>query len=223
MKKLYILIFLSIFSNILFAQTWVLVNTVSSPGARPSISASDINTVWIADGSSGAPKIFRSVNGGVNFTQISVTGISQEIYCVWGISPTHAFVGEGEVNGNARLFRTTNGGLNWTSILETPSNRGYFNGLVFTKASVNLFGLAVAERIYRSSNNGVNWIEINSGANGVSNAHNSLMIIDNNFYGFGLNNGSARIRLTTDNGNSWSTQQVNISGNYTSAIAFHSN
>ncbi len=226
MKKLYIIIipiFLLLFSNALFAQTWVLVNTVSNPGIGPSISVADMNTVWIADGSPNTPKIFRSVNGGVNFTQISVTGISQEIYCIWGTSSTNAFVGEGEVNGNARLFRTTNGGLNWISVVQTSANGGFFNGLAFTKATASVFGLAIAEKVFRTSNNGTTWIELNSGVNGVSNAHNSLMIIDNNFYGFGLNNGSARIRLTTDNANSWSNQQVNISGNNTSAIAFHSN
>jgi hypothetical protein len=49
------------------------------------------------------------------------------------------------------------------------------------------------------------------------------MIIDNNFYGFGLNNGAARVRLTTNNSASWTTQQISVSGNYTSAIAFHTN
>jgi hypothetical protein len=49
------------------------------------------------------------------------------------------------------------------------------------------------------------------------------MIIDNNFYGFGLNNGAARVRLTTNNSSSWNTYQLSVSGNYTSAIAFHTN
>src|SRR4030095_16868013 len=49
------------------------------------------------------------------------------------------------------------------------------------------------------------------------------MIIDNDFYGFGLNNGAARVRLTTNNSASWVNQQISVSGYYTSAIGFHTN
>jgi hypothetical protein len=81
----------------------------------------------------------------------------------------------------------------------------------------------MATRVYRSTNTGQNWVIVNSGAGGVSNAQNSLMIVDNQFYGFGLDNGAARIRLTTDNSVTWAIQNINVSGNYTSAIAFHTN
>jgi photosystem II stability/assembly factor-like uncharacterized protein len=121
------------------------------------------------------------------------------------------------------MLRTMNGGVNWTTILTSEPNGGHFTGLAFTKANGNIFGLSLAERIYRSSNSGLNWIVLNPGVNGVSNAINSLMIIDNNFYGFGLNNGAARVRLTTNNSSSWNTYQLSVSGNYTSAIAFHTN
>jgi hypothetical protein len=59
-----------------------------------------------------------------------------------------------------------------------------------------------------------------SGVNGVSNAHNSLMMVDNFFYGFGMNNGASRIRLTRDNAVNWNNLMVGLIGNYTSAIAF---
>lgn len=206
-----------------FSQSWQLAGSVNSPGLRPVISVCLPNVAWVADGSGATPKIFRTTNGGLNWEVIPATGIGHEIYCIWAINATYAFVGEGVVNGNANLYRTTNSGANWTSILQTSGNGGYFNGLAFTKANGGLFGLALAEKLYRSSNAGLNWIEINPGAVGVSNAQNSLMIIDNNFYGFGLNNGSARIRLTTDNSASWTTQNISVSGNYTSAIAFHTN
>lgn len=215
-------IFILLTANIL-AQSWVQVAPVTNPGIRPSISVASINDVWIVDGTSGAPKIFKSVDGGTSWQPVQTAGIDQELYCVWAMSGNLVYVGEGEVNGNADLLRTTNGGANWTVVFSTPPNRGYFNGLAFTKANGNIFGLSIAERVYRSVNNGNNWIELNPGVNGVSNAQNSLMIVDNDFYGFGLNNGSARVRLTTDNSSSWSTQTLSVSGNYTSAIGFHSN
>jgi photosystem II stability/assembly factor-like uncharacterized protein len=205
------------------SQEWVNAGFVDQPGVRPSISVSGINNAWIANGSVNNPKIFRTTNGGLNWLPVSVTGISQEIYCIYALNQNIVFVGEGVYSGNAKLLKTTNGGLNWEVVLTTSQNGGHFTGLAFTKINGNLFGLAIAERIYRSSNFGVNWIELNPGVNGVSNAHNSLTIVDNDFYAFGLNNGAARIRLTTNNAVNWVTQNLNISGNYTSAIAYHSN
>ncbi|HMQ79773.1 MAG TPA: T9SS type A sorting domain-containing protein [Ignavibacteria bacterium] len=211
------------FSLSINSQSWVPAGNVTSPGTRPSISVCGINSAYIADGSQNAPKVFRTTNGGLNWLTVPVGGITNEIYCVWAINDNLAFVGEGYVNGNANLYKTTNAGANWSSILTTGSNNGHFTGLAFTKINGNLFALAIAEKVYRSSNSGNNWVELSAGVTGVSNAQNSLMIVDNDFYGFGLNNGAARIRLTTNNSTSWTTQQISVSGNYTSAIAFHSN
>ncbi|HJY63531.1 MAG TPA: T9SS type A sorting domain-containing protein [Ignavibacteria bacterium] len=223
-KTLFLLLFLTFFIAVnLYSQPlWLLTGNVNQPGLIPSISMCNSNVGWIVGGT-GSPKIFKTTNGGVNWTTISTTGITQELYCVAGFDENVAFVGEGVVNGNARLFKTTNGGANWTVVLTTSGNGGFFNGIQFTRANNNLYGVAIAEKIYRSSNSGQTWVELNPGVNGVSNAHNSLMIIDNDFYGFGLNNGAARIRMTSDNSISWNTYQINISGNVTSAIAFHTN
>ncbi len=213
-----------IFSNNIFSQEWTLAGIVTNPGVRPSISVVNGNSVWIADGSVDTPKIFRTLNAGLNWDIMPVTGISQEIYCIWSFGPDNAIVGEGTINGNARMFITNNAGLNWTVVAQTNPNQGYFNGLAFPRygPSFNV-GLAVAERIYRTNDGGNNWTMLQSGVNGVSNAQNSLMIIDGLFYGFGMNNGAARIRITEDNGGSWSNHAVNISGSYTSAIAFKEN
>jgi photosystem II stability/assembly factor-like uncharacterized protein len=222
MKKIITFLILAASFSV-YSQTWLPAGFVTSPGTRPSISISSPDIAWVADGGTTTPKIFKTSNSGANWSVIPVAGITNEIYCIWALGANMAFVGEGVVNGNAKLLKTTNNGANWTTILTTDGNGGHFTGLAFTKGNANLFGLAIAERVYRSSNSGVNWVELNPGVNGVSNAQNSLMIIDNNFYGFGLNNGSARIRLTTDNSGTWATQQLSVSGDYTSAIAFHTN
>lgn len=219
-----VIFFLIILLNLPFyAQSWLPAGTVTNPGIRPSISVCGENIAWIADGGTTTPKIFRTTDGGANWITVPTGGIVNEIYCVYAFTGNIAYVGEGVVSGGANLLKTTNAGANWQVVMTTENNRGYFNGLAFTKANGNIFGLAIAERIYRSTNSGVNWYEVNAGVNGVSNAQNSLMIVDNEFYGFGMNNGAARIRLTTNNSTSWLTQQISVSGNYTSAIAFHSN
>lgn len=216
-------ILLLLLNNSSSAQDWVLAGQVPNPGSQPSISVVDWNTVWIADGSVDTPKVFRTTNSGLNWTQQPAPVGSKEIYCVWGISNTSVLAGEGVVNGNARMFLTTNSGLNWSVIVQTGNNRGFFNGIAFQRmGAIAQIGLALAERIYRTSDGGYNWIELQSGVNGVSNAHNSLFIVDNFFYGFGLNNGAARLRVTPDNAQSWQVQQLGILGNYTSAVAFKS-
>jgi photosystem II stability/assembly factor-like uncharacterized protein len=207
----------------IYSQQWVNAGFVNNPGSIPSISVVNNDIVWIVGGNGDTAKAFRTTNGGMNWQSLPVTGIPHALYCVTGIDMDLAFAGEGVVSGHANLYKTTNGGQNWISIFQTLPNRGFFNGLVFTKYNNYLLGIALAERIYRSSNSGVNWVEVNAGVNGVSNAHNSLFIVDNQFYGFGMNNGVARVRLTTDNGLVWTTYTLNITGNYTSAIAFHLN
>jgi photosystem II stability/assembly factor-like uncharacterized protein len=206
-----------------FSSDWQRAGFVTDPGIRPSISVCGPSSAWIADGFPGAPKIFKTSNRGEVWSTVQTSGINREIYCIWAMNDNLVFVGEGEVSGNAQMLRSTDGGQSWTSILNSQPNGGHFTGLAFTKANSHIFGLSLAERIYRSSNSGLNWVVINPGVNGVSNAQNSLMIIDNDFYGFGLNNGAARVRITTNNAASWNTYHLSVTGNYTSAIAFHSN
>jgi hypothetical protein len=95
---------------------------------------------------------------------------------------------------------------------------------MFARNNVNRgTGIALAERIYKTVNNGLTWTMEQSGVVGVSNAHNSLMVVDQFFYGFGLNNGAARVRMTTNSGGDWGNHAVNVTGNYTSAIGFNDN
>ncbi len=205
-----------------YAQSWVLAGTITNPGQRPSISIVNYSTAWVADGTVDNPKVFRTINGGLNWISLPTTGIAEELYCIWATAENTAFTGEGEVNGNARLFYTSNAGVNWVSVVQTGQNQGYFNGIIFSRRDAT-YGFAIAERIFRSTNSGLNWTMILSGVNGVSNAHNSLFMIDGNFYGFGMNNGAARVRLTTNDGSNWMNQAIGVPGNYTSAVAFADN
>jgi len=210
------------FSEIGSSQSWVQVGTISNPGNQPNISVVNSKDVWVADGEPDIPKIFRSSNAGVNWSMIPAPQGAKEIYALWAISRDGAFVGEGIVTGNARLFYTPDAGATWQVVAQSNPNQGYFNGIVFSRKDTS-YGFALAERIFKTTNGGQNWTMIQSGLNGVSNAHNSLFMIDNYFYGFGMNQGAARLRITTDGGVSFFNQTLNISGSYTSAVAFHSN
>jgi len=212
-------------SNNVQSQDWNLAGWVPNPGTHPSICVYDGSNVWIAGGPPDTPKVFKTSDGGSNWIQLPTVGMLKELYCVWVISPTVCFAGEGaNLSGNAKLFRTVDDGMTWAQVMQTSSNDGFWNGIIFAKNSfARGTGIALAERIFKTSNNGTNWVMQQSGVVGVSNAHNSLMVVDWNFYGFGMNNGAARIRLTTNGGGSWSNHTVNLTGNYTSAIAFNDN
>lgn len=205
------------------AQQWVLAGSVPEPGLQPTISVVNGNDVWIAGGPTGTPKVYRTTNGGVNWLEVPISGPTVELNCLWATSPVNVFTGEGgNLSGGARMFKTTDAGQTWTAVLQTNPNQGYFNGIIFSKKNGNRgYGIALAERIYKTSNYGVNWFMQQSGVNGVSNAHNSLFVVDFDFYGFGMNNGAARIRITTNAGTGWNNYTVNLTGNYTSGIAFY--
>jgi len=102
-----------------FAQTWVDAGFVPSPGAQPSISVVTSDVAWICGGSGTTPKLFKTINGGLNWTELSVLGLGHELGCVAAISPDIVFVGESIVTGGANLYKTVNGGSTWTSVFQT--------------------------------------------------------------------------------------------------------
>jgi photosystem II stability/assembly factor-like uncharacterized protein len=220
-----LLVSIIIFSETSLAQQWTIAGYVTNPGSQPSICVVNGDVVWIAGGPPSAPKVFRTMNRGELWSELPTTGIAKELNCLWATNQNTAFVGEGgNVAGYSKLYKTVDGGVTWNVVFTTSTNDGYFNGIMFARSTVNRgTGIALAERIYKTVNNGLTWTMEQSGVVGVSNAHNSLMVVDQFFYGFGLNNGAARIRVTTNSGVDWMNRAVNIIGNYTSAIAFNDN
>ncbi|MBN1633209.1 MAG: T9SS type A sorting domain-containing protein [Ignavibacteria bacterium] len=226
MKKIYLVFtvlmiinFASIFSNNIYAQKWTLAGQIQSPGLEPSISVIDEYNVWIAGGTPDTPRVYKTTNGGMNWIELPTTGISKELYCIWAVNPTTVYVGEGILSGNAKLFKTTNGGDNWTVALTTNPNQGYFNSIVFSNSDP-LVGAVQSLRIHITTNGGVTWIQKNPGGSVMSSVQNSLVMIDANFLGFGMNNGASRITLTLNSGTSWIVQNLNLTGSIVCGLDF---
>jgi len=222
--------------QIAFSQ-WTQINTLSNLGTYPSVSVVDANTYVIAGGNPGTPRIYRTTNGGLNFTSISTTGITYEIYCVWARSSTNIFVGNGGASGgtggNARLYRTTNGGTTWTNVLSTGGTGGFFNGVVFSRSNPN-FGIAQSDPptpggvyyLAKTTNGGANWTVTNPPLTGTASAQNSVFCMDQNFYGFGINTSPYRIYFTTNGGTNWNLKTLTGAGGtsgFVSSIAFNDN
>lgn len=240
LKKLPVLFFATLLL-ILFCSPvnsqWVASGTVPLVGNWPSISVANPNVIWIAGGQA-TPQIFRSVNGGTTWTAIGTTGLpAKALMCVWAIDSLIAFVGDGgdaqgQTGGDARVSMTTNGGQTWTSLFNTGGTAGFFNGIVFSRTMPS-FGFAESDPqtgagqpyyVQKSTNGGMNWtLTSPPGISGAASAQNSLVCIDDQFYGYGLNAGASRVYFTSNGGTSWTIGTLGIAGSFVSGFAFHTN
>ncbi|MBN1633176.1 MAG: T9SS type A sorting domain-containing protein [Ignavibacteria bacterium] len=217
MKKFLPILLVLLLAGFCYSQ-WTAVGTVSSVGSYPSLSVASPNIVFVAGGPSGVPYIWRSTNAGVTFTQLPTSGVSLEVYCVWGVDANTIFVGDGGAaggaGGNAKFYKTTNGGTNWTIVLQTGGTAGFINGIVFSRTNPN-FGVVESDPptgttywIAKTHDGGNNWYVTNPPLSGAASAQNSIIVVDSFFYGFGLNAAPTRVGLTTNAGLNWTYQTL---------------
>jgi photosystem II stability/assembly factor-like uncharacterized protein len=232
--KLFALALALFFTANAFSQ-WTFVGFVTNQGPIPSISVPSQNTLWIAGGTN-TPQVWRSTNGGANFTNATGTGMTLDLFCIWAIDDNTAFVGDGGgaggIGGNARFYKTTNGGSTWTTVLSTGGTLGFINGIVFSRSNPQ-FGIAQSDPptgggqpywIAKTTDGGNTWSVTNPpGISGAASAQNSIICIDAMFYGFGLNAGVSRVSYTSNGGTTWVTQSLGIGGSFISGFAFHDN
>jgi hypothetical protein len=216
---------------------WTVASTVSfgTTTGYPSVSVTDANTVWTCLGPNGTPLVLKSTNAGANFSAATGTGISLELYCIWGKDVNTAFVGNGGaaggLGGNASFYRTTNGGATWTSVGSTGGTAGFINGIVFSKTMPS-FGISQSDPptgtgqayyVSRTTDGGATWAVTNPpGVAGNASAQNSIVVLDNMWYGFGLN-AAAGVYYTTNGGTTWVQGNLGIPGTFTSGFAMSDN
>jgi photosystem II stability/assembly factor-like uncharacterized protein len=150
----------------------------------------DNNIIFIG---SDVGKIFKSTNGGVNFSLCGITGYST-ILKIKMID-----LNTGYALDMTKLYKTTNGGTNWSMIASTTYS---FNSMVFFNENngllvgVQLEGPAILKR---TSNGGINWIDTvfaTSGTmriKGIPNSSNAILYLNGKFL------------KTTNMGLSWTT------------------
>ena len=227
MKKLNFFIFSS-FIMLSFLVTsnsfsqWTWVGSIAQPISYPSISVCAPDVAWIATGTTNQGKIWRTTNGGVNWTLLNAPS-GPEPYCIWAIDANTAFIGDGGAGGgaggNAKVYRTTDGGTTWTNLLSTGGSAGFINGIVFSRTMPS-FGIAESDPpggagqpywVAVTTNGGNNWTVTNPpGISGAASAQNSIVVIDNMFYGFGLNAGVSRVYFTSNGGTSWTIGTLGV-------------
>ncbi len=221
-------------ANIGFGQ-WVNTgsSSLSNIGSFPSTCIVDQNVIFVAGGDNTiGGVIYRSTNGGANFTKLPLNGITVKdgtrkyryFSCIFAKDANTIFVGDASAYAtdglldNAKFYKTTNGGTNWTTVASTGSGiLGFFNGIVFSKSNPQ-FGIAHCDPngsngtflIWKTTNGGTNWTKMsNAQAPNAYGAQNSVFVIDQNFFGFGLNVSNARVAITTNGGTNWNYYSLN--------------
>jgi photosystem II stability/assembly factor-like uncharacterized protein len=236
MKKLLTtMAFILFFLNISFAQgTWTLQSTLTGLGDYPAISVYSPTGVVVAGGLSGKPKVFKSTDSGVNWTDITgnLTG-NPEIYSLWAIDENVIYACDGGSNGgnggNAKVWKTTNGGTNWTTILTTGGTEGFINGITFSRTMPD-FGIIQSDPplgagqpywIAKTTNSGNSWTITDApGIDSSSSVLSTVKVIDSLFYGFGIYP-LCKVHLTTDGGATWNLRYSGLASGYiTSDFAF---
>ena len=233
LKTFLCVVTLFVASENLFAQ-WTSAGSVVSPGTYPSVSVVNQNTAWIAGGPNGNPRVFLTTDGGTTWATLGAMGLfALEVYCVWGVNATTAYVGNGGVvggaGGNAKFFLTANAGTEWTVVDSTGGTGGFYNGIVFSKI-VPTFGIAQSDPptgagqpyyVAKTTNGGTTWTRTSPpGIAGAASAVNSVFVIDQNFYGFGLNAAPPRVYITNDGGTNWYIGNLGLAGAFVSSVAF---
>ncbi|MCI0448786.1 MAG: T9SS type A sorting domain-containing protein [Chlorobi bacterium] len=196
---------------------WTAVGNV---GNTIDISVVNASTIWTAYNLN----VYLSTNGGANFTS-NFLGPNQ-LFAVWGISATTCYAGDQE----GRVSITTNGGLNWQVVLNAGGPEGFINDIVFSRTNP-MIGMVFSDPptgaggnvwLAKTTNGGNSW-SIGSGPTsaGLVGSVNSLMIIDDQFYGYGLN-GYSLVRITTNGGTNWLSQNLGTGSGDVTSLAFSS-
>lgn len=220
---------------------WTIAGSVSGVGTFPSISVVDQNNVWVAGGTN-TPAIFRTTNGGTNWLTVPTTGVPLDVFCVWAVDANTAYVGNGGAaggaGGNASFYKTTDAGTTWTTVASTGGSAGFFNGIVFSKTNPLIgiaqsdppAGVGTAYYISITTDGGTTWSPLSPappGVTGQASAQNSIVVIDNQFFGFGLGNTAPpRAYLTSNGGSSWfvgNMSAIGTASGFTSGLAFSDN
>ena len=212
---------------------WTIQSTLTDLGDYPSISVYGPAGVVIAGGLAGIPKVYKSTNSGVNWTDITGNLTSNpEPYCVWAVDGNVIYAGDGGSNGgaggNAKVWKTTNGGTTWANILTTGGSLGFINGIVFSRTMPS-FGFIQSDPpngspqpfwIAKTTDGGSNWaVTTAPSMSSTFGIFNTLVAIDNQFYGYGVYPDPI-VHLTTDGGTTWNARNLGITGNGIYGFAF---
>ncbi|QBN18637.1 T9SS type A sorting domain-containing protein [Flavobacterium nackdongense] len=201
MRRIFTLL-LVLFLNTVTKAQWTKCNNPA--GALPYSLTIQNDTLYLGTLSNG---IYRSTDGGFNWTQINNGITSMQI---WNIAYVNGVLYASSTNGT--VFKSLNGGDNWvlsnTGISSTTiiRNFAFFNNKIFA-TSTN-------KGVYISSDNGSSWAQHNSGIVGL--VAEPLLIVDTDLF-VGVNQKVYKYDSVNQN---WISKSTGIPNNTVGSLAY---
>lgn len=225
LKLLFLALFL-VFASKGFSQWTYCPGSLqmSGLGPYPYVSVLDQNNVWVCGGTGGAPKVYKSTNGGTNFINVTGSLTGPEFFAIWVVDANTALVGDGGAvggtGGNAKIWRTTDGGTSWNTVLTTGGSLGFWNGIagapnnrsfVYAQSDQPAAG---GQFIAISTNGGANWTTSQTTVGGTTGAAGSVFVASPTYFGHGIS-GFSRVCFTTNGGTSFTQGALTVAGGTT--------
>ena len=169
------------------------------------------DTGWFSGWISGVPYIWKTTNGGVNFTiqAGSNVGAGEIFFLKQKINNEYI----GWVNNNSALWKTTNSGNSWFQVACPGQDL-----IQITFVDENT-GWVSNGNMYKTTNGGLNWIQqqLAPGVPNISRSVTQFCVFDNNIL-IGVNGykqypqrGTALVFKSTNGGNIWGYQEIDTS------------
>ncbi len=201
MKRIITLLFIFL-SSICFAQQgWVYLNPTPTAASRYDLTMFSETSGLCRSTNS----IFRTFNGGINWTEYSLNNSEQYILSFSMIDSSFGFL----ITGSKNLLKSANGGKNWNFVSAVSS---YSRKIKFTSVNDGFILTNEANggaKILKTTNSGLNWSENFSDEN---NAVRDMYFVSPTV-GFAVgsfppnNSSHAKIFKTTNAGISWDSIQ----------------
>ncbi len=201
-------------------------------GNSPVISNSDLQVAWVAGGTGGVPKVYRTTNAGANFIDASGSLTGPEFYAIWAIDVNTCLVGDGGAiggtGGNAKIWRTSDGGTTWNVVLTTGGTAGFFNGIsgvntdrnfVYTQSDAPT---GSSQFWAKSTNGGLNWITGTTTMGGTTGSAGTVWCSGTQIFGHGIN-GFSRVTFSTNGGTSFTQGNPSVTGTAISGFTMNDN
>src|SRR5690606_34968094 len=182
--------------------------TVNSPSAAKwdDISVLNEDTIWLVEDDNLTGGVFRTTNGGINWTQqLNLGSLNPEK--IYMFNERTGFIG---LDGGVRYIRkTTDGGLNWNQIVTND----YFNDIYFADSLLgwkcSVFGMK------KTTDGGLNWITQTLPSGGIisvtgitrfSNINNDTIWGTGGYVIYPNNEVRGLLYRTTNGGDNWLAQ-----------------
>jgi photosystem II stability/assembly factor-like uncharacterized protein len=125
-----------------------------------AVDPTNSNVIWVATSAGG---VWKTTNGGANWTPFSDTWQSMTTTCV-AIDPTNTnivYVATGDFPGGLGyafgIMKTTNGGSTWTNIGSAPFGTTAISKILIDPDNHNILLATTGSRVWRSTDAGLTW------------------------------------------------------------------